>query len=69
MTNPTFGDTGMYENLVAGKALDLDGATVEPGHEVGEHDIDPDAYLTDRGRDSDGVSIGRADADADAAPN
>jgi hypothetical protein len=58
MTNPTFGDNGMYENLMAGKLLDLDGATP-----VSDHD-DPDPDLLEPGRDSDGVSAARTDADA-----
>ena len=63
------GSNGMYENVIAGGALDLDGATAEAGPEIGEDDVDPSADLDDPHRDSDGVPVGRADADADAAPN
>jgi hypothetical protein len=65
----TVGMNGMYEPDVAGAALDLDGATVESGPELGENDADPLADTDTVHRDSDGTPVGRADADADAAPN
>ncbi len=65
----TFGMNGMYENAVAGGALDLDGATADVGPEAAEDDVDPAADLGNPQRGSDGVPIGRPDPDADAAPN
>jgi hypothetical protein len=60
---------GMFENHGAGRALDLDGATVENGSDVAADDADPVADVDTTHRDSDGTPVGTADAEADAAPN
>jgi len=65
----THGVNGMYENGLAAEALDLDGATVETGPERTEDRIGPRADLVNPHRDTDGVPIGQADAEADSAPN
>jgi hypothetical protein len=52
----TFGMNGMYETDLAGEALDLDGATVDPSAEADAEHVD-----------TDGTPVGAADADA--APN
>ena len=60
---------GMFENHGAGKALDLDGATVDGGSQVAADEVDPTADFDATRRDSDGTPVGLADVEADAAPN
>jgi hypothetical protein len=58
-----------YVPGIAADAVDLEGATVESGPETAAGDVDPAADVDNAHRDTDGMPVGLADAEADAAPN